>query len=97
MVKKASFAAVNLHCYSFILRYFMPSPSAISQHLPVEHRAYVALYALQLGKLSRQAILETYEVTEADLQVHRAAWEELQASHADRNRPLPRVKLAEES
>ena len=62
-------------------------------HLSVEHRAYVALYALQLGKLSLQAILNTYEVTETDLQLYLPAWEELQASHADRNRPFPRINL----
>ncbi|GAA4498852.1 hypothetical protein GCM10023172_16580 [Hymenobacter ginsengisoli] len=73
----------------------MPSPTSISKHLSVEHRAYVALYALQLGNLSRQAIMETYEVSDADLQVYRGAWEELQANHADRNRPLPRVKVEE--
>lgn len=71
----------------------MLSPTSISSHLSVEHRAYVALYALQLGHLSHQAILDTYEVTEADLQFYRPAWEELQASHADRNRPFPRIKL----
>jgi hypothetical protein len=70
----------------------MLPPTSISKHLSVEHRAYVALYALQLGNLSRQAILDIYEVTEADLQLHLSAWEELQAQHADRNRPFPRVK-----
>lgn len=69
----------------------MTSSTPISLHLSVEHRAYVALYALQLGKLSLQAILDTYEVTETDLQLYRSAWEELQASHADRNRPFPRI------
>jgi hypothetical protein len=67
----------------------------ISLHLSVEHRAYVALYALQLGKLSHQAVLDTYEVTDSDLQLYRPAWEELQASHADRNRPFPRINLTE--
>jgi hypothetical protein len=73
----------------------MLSSTSISTHLSVEHRAYVALYALKLGHLSPQAILATYEVTEADLDCYRAAWEELQASHADRNRPFPRVKMSE--
>ncbi len=73
----------------------MHSPTAISSHLSVEHRVYVALYALQLGNLTRQVILDTYEVTEADLDLYRAAWQELQASHADRNRPFPRVRLSE--
>jgi hypothetical protein len=69
----------------------MLSPSPISAHLSAEHRTYVALYALQLGQLSLQAILDTYDVTEVDLQLYRPAWEELQASHADRNRPFPRI------
>jgi hypothetical protein len=73
----------------------MLSPTSISKHLSVEHRAYVALYALKIGNLSREAILDTYEVTEDDLQLHHAAWVELQAQHADRNRPFPRVKLSE--
>lgn len=73
----------------------MFSPTPISTHLSIEHRAYVALYALKLGFLTHQAILDTYEVTEADLEFYRPAWEELQARHADRNRLFPRVKLSE--
>lgn len=72
----------------------MLSPTPISTHLSVEHRAYVALYALQLGQLSRQAILDTYDVTDADLDFYYAAWEELQASHADRNRLISRINLS---
>lgn len=68
----------------------MFSPTPISTHLSVEDRTYVALYALQLGLLSREAILETYEVTEANLDLYYSAWEDLQASHADRNRPIAR-------
>lgn len=70
----------------------MLSPPTISKHLSVEHRAYVALYAIQLNQSPRQAILAAYEVTEKDLDCYRPAWEELQANRADRNRPLPRVK-----
>ncbi|QKG52478.1 hypothetical protein [Hymenobacter sp. BRD67] len=62
----------------------------ISAPLSVEDRAYIALYALQLRQASRQAILAAHGLTEADLQQHRAGWEELQAHHADRSRPLPR-------
>ena len=69
----------------------MLSPTAISKYLSVEHRAYVALYALQLNQAPRQAILTTYEVTESDLVRYRPAWEEMRANHADRNRPLPRA------
>lgn len=74
----------------------MLSPTPISTHLSVEHRAYVALYALQLGQLSHQAVLSTYDVTDADLEFYRTAWEELQASHADRNRPISRIIPGEE-
>ena len=69
----------------------MLPPTALSKHLSVEHRAYVALYAIQLNQSPRQAILTAYEVTETDLARYRPAWEELQANRADRNRPLPRV------
>ncbi|WP_151088510.1 hypothetical protein [Hymenobacter baengnokdamensis] len=62
----------------------------ISANLSVEDRAYIVLYALQLGQASRPAILAAHSLTEADLQLHRAGWEELQAHHADRARPLPR-------
>ena len=71
----------------------MSSSLPISTHLSVEHRAYVALYALQLGHSPRQDILLTYDVTEADLAFYYAAWEELQASHVDRNRPISRISL----
>lgn len=70
----------------------MPSPNTISTHLSVQHRAYVALYALQIGQLSLQAVLSTYDLTEAQLEMHRAGWEELQANHADRGRPFARPK-----
>ncbi|MDO7886284.1 hypothetical protein [Hymenobacter cheonanensis] len=74
----------------------MLSPTPISTHLSVEHRAFVALYALQIGQLSRQAILSTYDVTDADLAFYHAAWLELQANHADRNRPISRISLSED-
>lgn len=73
----------------------MFSTNSISEHLAVEHRAYVALYALQLCQAPRQAVLDAYDVTEADLAHHRAGWEELQLNHVDRNRPMPRIKLGE--
>lgn len=73
---------------------FLPPP--ISTYLSVEHRAYVALYALQLGHSSRQAVLNTYDVTEADIEFYYASWQELRASHADRNRPISRISLSED-
>jgi hypothetical protein len=68
----------------------MPSSKAISTYLSVKNRAYVALYALQLGHSTLQVILATYDLTEAELEMHRPGWEDLQANHADRNRPFAR-------
>lgn len=51
-----------------------------------QHRAWVALYSLQIGLLSRNEVLAHYNVTETDLVDYLDSWLYLKVKHQLRQR-----------
>lgn len=63
-----------------------PSVSSPNVGLSRQHRAWVALYSLQTGFLSRREVLAQNNVTEDDLAANRSGWLRLQEQNALRRR-----------
>lgn len=48
--------------------------SVCNSQLSREHRTWVALYALETGRSSREEVLRLNEITEADIYEFHASW-----------------------
>ncbi|MCA8830391.1 hypothetical protein [Hymenobacter pini] len=56
----------------------MSSAVSASSTLPRQHRAWIALYSLQLVPGQRNQVLAQNNVTEADLQEYQESWFKMQ-------------------
>jgi hypothetical protein len=57
-----------------------PVPTQLSR----QHRAWVALYALDVSRQTRTAVLQLNNITEADLTEFEASWLRLRCRNEDR-------------